>query len=83
MKVKELQLQVILEGLIYPSEVEEARLLVKEAEGVEIHQGMKVGVMEHLLSLLEAVAANHLRGQVAVGVLLIDLWMMLVVQKKV
>lgn len=60
LEVEEVRLQVILEGQLYPSEVEEARLLVKEAEGVAIHQGMDVGVVEHLLTLLEAVVVVFL-----------------------
>ena len=73
-----LHLQEILEELIYTSEVKEPRLLVKEVEGVEIHQGVEVGVVEHILTLLDVVVAHHLRGQVAVAVLLIHLWMELV-----
>ena len=38
--------------------------------------------MEHLLTVLEVVMAYHLRGQLAVGVLLIDLSMGLVALKK-
>ena len=72
-----------MEELIYRSELEKARLLVNEAEGAEIHQGMEVGVVEHILTLLDAVVAHHLRGQVAVGVLLIELWIELVALKKV
>ena len=72
---------MVLEWLVCPSVVEEARLLLKEAEGVEIQQGIEVGVVKYLLTLLEAVA-HRLRGQVAVGVLLIDLWMELVELKK-
>ena len=65
LEVEEIGIQVILEGSVYPSEVEEARLLVKEAEGV----------VEHFLTLLEVATAHHLREGVAVGVLWIDLWM--------
>lgn len=64
-------------------EVEEVRLqviVVKEAEGVH---GRDVGVVKHLLTLLEVVVAHHLRRQAAVGVLLIDLGMEQVVLKKV
>ena len=61
---------MILEGLVYPSEVEDEGLLVEEAEGVEIYQGIEVGMMEHLL-----------RKQVAVRYLLNDLWMELVALK--
>ena len=55
---------------------------MNEAEGVEIHQGMEVGVVEHILTLLDAAVAHHLREQVAVGVLLIELWIELVALKK-
>lgn len=57
LEVDEVQLQVILKGL------EE----VKKADGMEIHQGMDVGMVEHLLTLLQAL--------VAVGDLLMDVWM--------
>lgn len=67
------------EGVLFPLEVEEARLLVMEAEGVEVHHGKEVGVVEHLPTLLGVVVEHHVRGEVAVGVLLIDLWMELVV----
>jgi len=75
--VEELQMED--EGVLFPLEVEEARLLVKEVEGVEVHHGMEVGVVEHLLPLLGVVVGHHARGEVVVGVLLIDLWMELVV----
>lgn len=65
LEVEEVQLQVILKGL--EEVVEEARLLVKKADGMEIHQGMDVGMVEHLLTLLQAL--------VAVGDLLMDVWM--------
>lgn len=67
LEVEEVQLQVILEGLVYPSEVEEASLLVKKADGKEIYKGMDVGVVEHLPTLLEDL--------VLVGALLMDVWM--------
>lgn len=68
------------EGVLFPLEVEEARLLVMEAEGVEVHHGKEVGVVEHLRTLLGVVVVeHHVRGEVVVGVLLIDLWMELVV----
>ena len=51
---------------------------MNEAEGVEIHNGMEVGVVAHILTLLDAVVAHHLREQVAVGVLLMELWIQLV-----
>ena len=78
-----LRLQVILEEAVYPSELQEEGLLVKEAEGVEIHQGMGVDVVEHFLTLLDAVVGQHLRGQVAVGVLLIHVWVELVALEEV
>ena len=40
---------------------------MNEAEGVEIHHGMEVGVVAHILTLLDAVVAHHLREQVAGG----------------
>lgn len=66
LEVEEVQLQVILKGLeeVVEEVVEEARLLVKKADGMEIHQGMDVGMVEHLLTLLQAL--------VAVGDLLMD-----------
>ena len=81
LEVEEVRFQVTLEELVYPSELDEARLLVKEAEGVEIHQGMEVGVVEQILTLLDVVVAHHLRGQVSVGVLLIAVWMELAALK--
>lgn len=74
--VEELQMEE--EGVLFPLEVEEAGLLVKEAEGVEVPHGMEVGVVGHLLSLLVVVVGHRVRGEVAVGVLLSDLWMELV-----
>lgn len=71
--VEELQMEE--EGVLFPLEVEEAGLLVKEAEGVDVPHGMEVGVVGHLLSLLVVVVGHPVRGEVAVGVLLIDLWM--------
>lgn len=71
------------EGVLFPLEVEEARLLVMEAEGVEVHHGKEVGVVEHLRTLLGVVVVeHHVKGEVVVGVLLIDLWMELVVLKR-
>ena len=77
--VEELHMEV--EGVLFPSEVEEARLLVKEAEEV-VHHGREVGVVEHLRTLLGVVVEHHVRGEVVVGVLLIGLWMELVVLKR-
>ena len=78
-EVEELQMEE--EEVLYPLEVEEARLLVKE-EGVEVHHGMEVVVVEHLPLLLGVVVGHHVKGEVAVEVLLIDLWMELVVLKR-
>ena len=69
------ELQMEEEGELFPLEVEEARPLVKEVEGVEVPHGMEVGVVGHLLPSLGVVVGHHVRGEVAVGVLLIDLWM--------
>lgn len=74
--VEELQMEE--EGVLFPLEVEEAGLPVKEAEGVEVPHGMEVGVVGHLLSLLVVAEGHRVRGEVAVGVLLSDLWMELV-----
>jgi len=78
--VEELQLEE--EVVLFPLEVEEERLLLKEAEGVEVHHVMGEGVVEHLLPLLGVVVGHHVRGEVAVGVLLTDPWMELVVLKR-
>ena len=56
---------------------------MKETEGVEIHQGMEVGVVKPILILVDAVVAHHLREQVEVEVFLIELWVELVALKKV
>ena len=78
--VEELQMEE--EAVLFPLEEEEARLLGKEVEGVEVHHGREVAAVEHLLTLLGVVVEHHVMGEVVVEVLLIDLWMELVVLKR-